>query len=89
MSQFKRDMLEESVCRLSHSKEDLGIGDKLAEDMYAMCDGIRVSVAMNVLTSLLCHIYVENYKNPDLEHLLANVAHNYRLRMKPEGEAAQ
>jgi len=86
---FKQDMLTEAECRLSHSEEDRDIGERLANEMCALCDGVRVSVAMNVIASLLCHIYVENFRNPDLEHLLAIVAHNYRLRMRPEGEVAQ
>jgi len=86
---FKQDMLTEAECRLSHSEEDREIAQRLADEMCALCDGVRVSVAMNVITSLLCHIYVENFKNPDLEILLANVAHNYRLRVRPESEVAQ
>lgn len=89
MNQFKQDMLKETKNRLTHSEKDREIADKLGEDICALCDGVCVSIALNVLTSLLCHIYVSSVRNGDLDTLLANVAHNYRLRMRPDGEEAQ
>lgn len=86
---MKDDLEHEAYCRATFSEERRKEADGLGNAMVALCAGKNVTVLMNVVTSLLVHLYIEHYPNHDLDALLEAVGHNYRMRTKPQGVVPQ
>ena len=83
------DLTEEGKARASYTAEHREEAEKLLVAMADLLEGKEAALVMNVATSLLVGLYIDNYGELGLQYLLDKVAHNYRVRMRPKGALPQ